>query len=129
MTGFTYSKDFPVTASAFQSMLKSHPCTAAPTLLSPRSIPTLGNASLAYSTYLGGHVSDAGNSIAIDKFGNTYVTGHTESPDFPVTSGAMQARLKGRMSAFISEFNTGASGTASLVYSTYLGCLGLAQGL
>ncbi len=122
VTGFTYSKDFPVTASAFQSMLKSLHAGGSNAFVTQVNTNASGKASLAYSTYLGGHVSDVGNGVAVDKFGNTYVAGRTESPDFPVTSGAIQAKLKGNMDAFVSEINTSASGTASLVYSTYLGC-------
>ncbi len=122
VTGFTYSKDFPVTASAYQSMLKSIHSGGSNAFVSQVNTNTTGSSSLAYSTYLGGSGSDAGNGVAVDKFGNTFVTGRTESHDFPVTSGAFQSRLAGPMNAFVSEINAGASGAASLVYSTYLGC-------
>jgi hypothetical protein len=121
MTGFTYSKDFPVTASAFQSMLRSVHSGGSNAFVSQVNTNGSGNSSLAYSTYLGGSVSDAGNSIAVDKLGNTYVTGRTESHDFPVTAGAYQPKLSGPMNAFVSEINTSASVAAGLVYSTYLG--------
>jgi Beta-propeller repeat len=42
------------------------------------------------STYLGGHSSDVGTGIAIDKWENAYVAGHTRSRDFPATAGAFQ---------------------------------------
>ena len=121
VTGFTYSKNFPVTASAFQSTLKSIHSGGSNAFISQVNTSRSGNSSLAYSTYLGGSGSEVGNGIAVDKFGNTFVTGRTESHDFPVTSGAFQPRLSGPMNAFVSEISTGASGTASLVYSTYLG--------
>ena len=38
---------------------------------------------LLYSTYLGGKFQDVANGIAVDAFGNAYVTGTTISPDFP----------------------------------------------
>ena len=122
VTGFTYSKDFPVTASAFQSMLKSIHSGGSNAFISQINTSRSGKSSLAYSTYLGGSGSEAGNGVAVDKSGNTFVAGRTESYDFPVTSGAFQPRLSGPMNALVSEINTGASGTASLVYSTYLGC-------
>jgi hypothetical protein len=121
VTGFTYSKDFPVTASAFQSTLKSIHSGGSNAFVSQINTSRSGNSSLAYSTYLGGSGSDVGNGIAVDRFGDAYVTGRTESHDFPVTSGAYQPKLSGHINAFVSEINTSAAGTASLVYSTYLG--------
>jgi uncharacterized protein (TIGR03437 family) len=46
---------------------------------------------ILYSTYIGGSVSDQTAGVAVDGQGNVYVTGITESPDFPVTTGALQA--------------------------------------
>ncbi|MDD3136155.1 MAG: pectinesterase family protein, partial [Methanoregula sp.] len=74
--------------------------------------------SLAYSTYLGGSADDYGYSLAVDTYGNVYVTGRTNSADFPKTAGAFQESLKGGKDLFVTKLN--ADGTA-LVYSTYLG--------
>ena len=41
---------------------------------------------ILYSTYIGGKLEDVGNGIAVDAFGDAYVTGTTESGDFPVPS-------------------------------------------
>ncbi len=38
---------------------------------------------LVYSTYLGGSGADSGNGIAVDSAGNAYITGFTDSTDFP----------------------------------------------
>lgn len=46
---------------------------------------------LVYSSYLGGRYSDSGYGIAVDALGNVYVTGQTESDNFP-TKGAFQPR-------------------------------------
>jgi len=72
---------------------------------------------LIYSTYLGGSAGEKGSDIAVDSKGAAYVTGHTESTDFP-TRNPIQGRLAGLNDVFISKIN--ASGTA-LSYSTYLG--------
>jgi Bacterial Ig-like domain (group 3)/Abnormal spindle-like microcephaly-assoc'd, ASPM-SPD-2-Hydin/Beta-propeller repeat len=72
---------------------------------------------LAYSTYLGGSANDYGWGIAVDSAGNAYVTGYTESTDFP-TVNAIQQDLRGQADAFVTKFNADGS---DLVYSTYLG--------
>jgi hypothetical protein len=72
---------------------------------------------LIYSTYLGGNLDDAGNSIAVDNAGNAYVTGNTNSNNFP-TKNPLQPANGGSSTAFVTKIN--AAGSA-LVYSTYLG--------
>src|SRR5205807_6540606 len=69
-----------------------------------------------YSTYLGGSLEDEGHGIAIDSAGNAYVTGPTQSLNFPTANS--QSTYGGNTDAFITKLN--ASGTA-LVYSTYVG--------
>jgi len=74
-----------------------------------------------YSTYLGGNGSvttEQANHIAVDYSGNAYITGVTNSANFPVTTGAFQATYNGDQDAFVTKINP--SGSA-LVYSTYLG--------
>jgi hypothetical protein len=70
---------------------------------------------LVYSTYLGGSSVDTGEGIDVDSAGNAYVTGYTESSNFPVTPGAFQTTGGG---TYVTKLNP--SGSA-LVYSTYLG--------
>ncbi|HEX8221423.1 MAG TPA: SBBP repeat-containing protein [Chloroflexia bacterium] len=72
---------------------------------------------LVYSTYLGGSSFDECNGIAVDAAGSAYVTGMSQSTDFP-TANAIQAANAGGSDAFVSKLN--AEGSA-LVYSTYLG--------
>lgn len=79
---------------------------------------------LDYSTYWGGSGVDQGVAIALDSSGNAYITGNTQSPDFP-TVNAGQGALAGTENAFVAEINP--SGTAML-YSTYLGGNGYDSG-
>ena len=72
---------------------------------------------LTYSTLLGGNGSDFGSAIAFDVQGNVYVTGKTDSTNFPLHN-PIQAVTGGGFDAYISKLN--AAGSA-LVYSTYLG--------
>ncbi len=76
---------------------------------------------LAYSTFLGGNLTDASQALAVDSLGNVYVTGFTSSLNFP-TKNALQPALAGGQDIFITKL--GPDG-ASLVFSTYLGGTGL----
>ena len=73
---------------------------------------------LIYSTYLGGDDDDWGSAIALDADGNTYITGHTSSEDFP-TQNPYQSELGGEGDdAFVAKLNSAGNG---LVFCTYLG--------
>jgi photosystem II stability/assembly factor-like uncharacterized protein len=109
VTGTTSATNFP-TANPFQPSLKGI-WNAFVTKLAA------DGASLVYSTYLGGSNSDAGSGIAVDAAGNAYVTGYTQSTNFP-TANPFQPNLKGGPDAFVTKL---AADGASLVYSTYLG--------
>ena len=109
LTGSTDSSNFPTTPGAFQ-----------------RTLTGLGNAfvskmnatgsALVYSTYLGGG-NDGGSAIALDSSGKAYVTGNTQSTNFPTTSGAFQTVFFGSVDAFVSKMNAAGS---TLIYSTFL---------
>jgi hypothetical protein len=75
--------------------------------------------SLVYSTYLGGNSVDEAFGIALDSSANAYVTGYTQSSNFP-TLNALQSSLSGYQNPFVAELNWNGS-ALSLVYSTYLG--------
>ena len=71
-----------------------------------------------FSTYLGGNGSvDTGLAVAVDSNHRAYVTGQTNSSNFPGVSGGFQSTLNGT-NAFVSRFSPDGS---ALEYSTYLG--------
>jgi hypothetical protein len=115
VTGATRSGDFPTTLGAFQPTFGGGFNEAFVTKLNPTG------SALVYSTYLGGRggfLGDGGSGIAVDGAGNAYVTGATDSPDFPTTVGAVQPTIRGGFDAFVTKLNPTGS---ALVYSTYLG--------
>ncbi len=81
--------------------------------------------SLSYSTYLGGNAEDDAYAIAIDGSGNAYVTGQTQSLNFPTVSGALSGSNAGGFDVFVTKL--AANGT-SLAYSTYIGGSGSDSG-
>jgi hypothetical protein len=119
VTGFTWSTDYPTIAGGFEPAHNGN-VDVFVTKLDP------SGSTLIYSSFLGGSGFDGGNSldmgqgpaIAIDQANSAYVTGFTNSADFPVTMNALDDTFNGVWDAFVAKVN--ASGTA-LVYATYLG--------
>jgi hypothetical protein len=117
VTGVTISADFPTTPGAFDPTYNGN-VDAFVTKLND------SGSALIYSTFLGGARDDRGFGIAADGKGRPYVTGSTESADFPTTPGAFDPTYSGPFEdfllpdAFVTKLN--ATGSA-LVYSTFLG--------
>jgi hypothetical protein len=117
VTGHASSKNFPVTAKAYQSMNNNY-CTGNAFVTKLNSSGTAE----VYSTYLGGsagHVGDYAQGIAVQG-GYAYVTGLASSTNFPVfpSNATYQNFNDGQQNAFITKLSL--DGTA-LIYSTYLG--------
>src|SRR5213593_1059199 len=110
LTGSTHSLDFPTTPNAVQRINRGQGDAFV------AKIHSSGSA-LIYSTYLGGSGVDRANGIAVDGSGNAYVTGVTDSTDFP-TANVIQGTNHGGSDAFLAKFSPDGS---ALVHSTYLG--------
>jgi hypothetical protein len=142
VAGLTFAADFPTTAGAFDA--DGHgptPCAPAEnpgfqpppveqcrsdafvTKLDPKGTD------LVYSTFLGGAQSDRIQDIDVDAAGAAYVTGGTDSDDFPTTPGAVDRTAAGErrvigvgLVVFPESFLTKLSPDGSrLEYSTLLG--------
>ncbi|KFI35488.1 hypothetical protein HY00_04730 [Peptococcaceae bacterium SCADC1_2_3] len=62
---------------------------------------------LVYSTYLGGSGDDRGSGIAVDGSGCAYVTGYTNSANFPTITGAVYETHNVGADAFVTKLNPG----------------------
>jgi hypothetical protein len=89
------------------------------------SVPSSGQPTLLYWTYLGGSDADYGGQIAVNAEGKVYVSGSTLSINFPTTANALQTASGGVQDAFLAVLDPAANGAASLLYGTYLGGSGL----
>ncbi len=124
LAGWTASNNFPVTTGAFQTSGGSNGNIE----VFVSKLNSTGSAVL-YSTYLAARDSDYGYGIAVDSGGHAYVTGRTDSNNFPTTAGAFRPSFSGGscgqntacFDAFVTKVNPSGSG---LVYSTYLGGTG-----
>ena len=116
LTGWTCSPDFPTVPGSYKS-----------------SSDTVGNnngegfvakldpsgSKLVYSTFFGGRKDDGCFALFVDGKGSAYVTGWTESPDFPTTQGAYCTTLNtGHYNAYLAKLSPDGS---SLMASTLLG--------
>lgn len=125
VTGYTSSMDMPVTPGAYQTGLGG---TTADILTGDAFLAKYSpSGALLFLTYLGGRGDDIGTAVAVDSKGNPYITGYTNSLDFPVTPGVFQPQFAGYVGlgvfitqgdAFVAKFSTDGK---TLLYSTYLG--------
>ncbi|UJG41187.1 MAG: SBBP repeat-containing protein [Candidatus Heimdallarchaeum aukensis] len=111
ITGSTRSDDFP-TVNAFNSTYGGG--SFFDVYLS--YINSTGNG-LIFSTYLGGKYNDYARGITIDSEGYVYITGVTNSTDFP-TKNAFDDTLNGYSNIFLTKISSTAD---NIIYSTFLG--------
>lgn len=112
VAGYTSSRTFPV-VDPVQMIYGGGPLDAFVTKLNPSGTAWI------YSTYLGGAGRDYATGLDVNSKGEVFVTGGTESVDFPTTGDAWQPHFNG---GWRDGFVTDLSATGnSLVYSTFLG--------
>ncbi len=114
VTGRTGSTDFPTTSGAYDTSHNGGFDVFVAKLST--------DGSLVSATYFGGSLGENSAVVAVDAAGSIWVSGSTESTDFPTTAGAYDRTFNGvgLNDAFVAKFSSG----GALVYSTYLGGTG-----
>ena len=125
ITGTTTSIDFPTTAGSYQESYGK----AIDVFVAKLNLGSNSSSDLVYSTYLAGTSEDRHSDIALDGYGNVYVTGYTQKRDvlpveieFPTTDGAYDRDYGGgAWDVFVAKLKLNNSAGSDLLYSTYLG--------
>jgi Beta-propeller repeat len=129
IAGQTFSKKFYTNGPSFSTPNAYQTNFGGGTLTGDAFVARFDNLgkNLIYLTYLGGSTDDGASGVAVDNAGNAFVTGFTDSTNFPTSSNALYPKISGKITdgfksypvdAFVTELNPGGS---NLVYSTYLG--------
>lgn len=116
LAGTTTSIDAPVTLNAFQGTFGGGNTDGYVAKLDS------SGANILFASYLGGNAGDGCSGIAVDATGKIFVTGVTNSTDFPTSGDAPQLFFGGGNSdAFFAEIDPSSVGSGTFVYGTYLG--------
>ncbi len=111
----TSSTNFPTTTGAYQAASSGGTDGVVVKM-------NLTCTTLLASTYLGGTVADACESIHVAANGDIITSGRTASSNFPTSAGAFQTvYLGGPADGFVTKFN---SSLTTMIASTFLGTTG-----
>jgi len=111
VAGFTYTATFPTSSGAFQQTYGGSTDAFVAKLNATGS-------SQVFSTFLGGSAEDQAMGLKLDSGGAMYVTGFTNSSNFPVTAGAFRTTYSGSTDVFVTKI---AATGSTLQYSTFIG--------
>ncbi len=118
LAGNTFSLEFPVTQQAYQSTPP----------LGPQHVwvaqidPTAGANAVLYCSYIGGQSTDIATQMVVDPDGVMYITGQTDSTNYPSSVSAYNATYAGSNShPFVTMLDPSQPGANGLIYSTYFG--------
>lgn len=111
VSGGTWSTDFPTTSSVYDETHNGLRDTFA-AQLSP------SGTTLNYATYIGGSSQEESRGLELDATGNLYLTGWTNSSDFPTTPSSYGPTHEGGFDGFVAKLDPTAT---TLIYGAYLG--------
>lgn len=113
LAGHSYSENLPVEPT---NMAHHHNVRADnPDAFITKFNPEMNK--IIFSTYLGGSNYDEIKAVTLDSNGNIYVTGATNSNNFPVSPNALYKTFNGGFDIFITKL----APDGTIKYSTYLG--------
>jgi hypothetical protein len=118
LAGNTYSTDFPLAGDVYQ--IFNHGNQDA-WFMKLNPFASSSDPVIVYATYVGGAAAENLTGMTVDAHGIVYLTGSTQSGDFPTTPGAYLTSITaGTSHVFVSVFDPSQGGAAGLLYSTEL---------
>jgi uncharacterized repeat protein (TIGR01451 family) len=122
VTGITQSStNYPTTTNAIQPYFGGggigiyYDDVFVTSIISSTGVYTYG-----YSSFLGGDGEDEGHGIALDDNGDIYVTGHTQSTNFPTHKAIEPGFAVGQAQAAFATHIIDSGGVYTYAYSTYV---------
>jgi hypothetical protein len=114
MVGGTHSSDFPVTPGAYDTTFNGEKDWGGDVYLVKLN-PS--GSDIVFSSFIGGSEQETAANVVIDVKGNIIVGGIVLSPDFPITSGAIDKIIK-KEEVFVAKFSPEGD---KLLFSTFFG--------
>ena len=124
VAGNTQSANFPTTTGVYDTTHNGPTTNGYDVFVSRLDPSKSGAAQLVYSTFLGGSGNDLVVALDVDDSGVITLGGETRSTNFPTTAGAYDTTHNSAADAFVARLDPRKSGSAQLVYSTFLGASG-----
>ena len=118
MAGYTYSTDFALVGDSYQPFLANNNRDGWVMKLNPNA--GLGDI-IVYSSFLGGAATEDLKAMTVDANGLLYVTGTTDSTDFPLTSSGYIPSWGGGVKRIFVSVLDPSQGQSGLLYSTIYG--------
>ena len=131
LTGSSSSDDFPTSQNAFSRRCASGNENCLNSIINKQHsdifLTQITENVIGYSTLLGGSDNETGHAIAVDQLGSIYVSGATNSDDFPITDNAIDdscnesSPCSEHSDSFLIKINPFSDGESGLNFSSYLG--------
>jgi len=131
LTGSSSSDDFPTSQNAFSQRCATGNANCLNSIINNQHsdifLTQIINNEIAYSTLLGGSGDETGHAIAVDQLGSIYVSGATNSDDFPITDNAIDNSCNNtnpcseHSDSFLIRVDPLIDGESGLTYSSFLG--------